>query len=568
MATEGAFAHAIVRVERSRIGSYALVLFALFWLGAIVAVDILPTPHAADISTKSRPSGVVIVEVGPHSAAAGARLGDVILFDATSYVRRFGIEGGTTSIRVRRGAQTLPLTLPLTTPMRTGSVLQLVLTDVAMAFALLLAAYLGFRKPSVMIAALILFLGGGALSWPLLAGQFSALPDAVYVPLASTLSVVCDWFPVMALASFAVRLPGGSPTGAQQAAIRIVDGVVAGTFLCAFVFMAVGLYARAYIFCTAFSGIVVLVASLAALALCRPADRGRTAIVFGGVMVGGVGYAANMLGLRFGEPYWLFQIYANVSVIVVSLSLAYAVLRHRVFDVAFVLNRTLVFALTSALVLVVFAALEFVADRFLTDVSHVEGMLLQFGIALVVTLSVGVLHRRADFVVDNVLFKARHEQENALRRFASTLQFYTEQGPLERDTIDVLLRYGRVAGAAMYVAQDTGLKQVQASAFAVSTPEIDHNDMAYVELRAHHEPLHVHTMPTAFPGDRLYPMIRAGRIVGVIATGERESGEEMPPDIDDAIVRIAHAAATSLGAIESDHIRCELTDLRTRLGFT
>src|SRR6185312_16092065 len=109
------------------------------------------------------------------------------------------------------------------------------------------------------------------------------------------------------------------------------------------------------------------------------ADRGRTAIVFGGVMVGGVGYAANMLGLRFCEPYWLFQIYANVSVIVVSLSLAYAVLRHRVFDVAFVLNRTLVFALTSALVLVVFAALEFVADRFLTDVSHVEGMLLQFG---------------------------------------------------------------------------------------------------------------------------------------------------------------------------------------------
>ena len=120
----------------------------------------------------------------------------------------------------------------------------------------------------------------------------------------------------------------------------------------------------------------------------------------------------------------------------------------------------------------------------------------------------------------------------------------------------------------MYLAQDNGLKQVQASAFAVSAPEIDHNDMAYVELRAHHEPLHVHTMPTAFPGDRLYPMIRAGRIVGVIATGERESGEEMPPDIDDAIIRIAHAAATSLGAIESDQIRSELTELRTRLGFT
>ncbi|MBV8656064.1 MAG: hypothetical protein JO160_08460, partial [Candidatus Eremiobacteraeota bacterium] len=58
------------------------------------------------------------------------------------------------------------------------------------------------------------------------------------------------------------------------------------------------------------------------------------------------------------------------------------------------------------------------------------------------------------------------------------------------------------------------------------------------------------------------------RIAGIIATGERQSGEEMPPDIDDAIVRIAHAAATALGAIDSDRNRSELLALRTRLGFS
>lgn len=556
-------------MERTtKIGSYALVLFALSWLGAIVATDILPTTYRADIGFKSRPAAIVVTRVGPSAAAAGVRLGDVILLGPVSYVRRYGAEGNVVSLHVRRGAQTLALSVPLTSPTRTGTVLQRVATDVAIAFALLLAAYLGFRKPSAMIAALILFLGGGALSWPLLVGLFSPLPDAMYVPFGWTMSVLCDWFPVMALASFAIRLPGGIPSRSQQTATRIVDSVVVGTFFAAYALMATGLYARTYAECTAFSGVVVLVASLAALALARPSDRGRAAIVFAGVMVGGVGYAANMVGLRLGEPYWLFIIYGNVSVIVVSLSLAYAVLRHRVFDIAFVLNRTIVFALTSALVVVLFAALEFLADRFLSDVTHVEGVILQFGIALVVTLSVRLLHRRADFLVDNVLFKSRHEQESALRRFASTLQFYTEEGPLERDTIDVLLRYARVEGAAMYLAQDAGLKLVGASSFAVSPPEIDHNDMAYVELRAHHDPLHVHTMPTAFPGDRLYPMIRAGRIVGVIATGERESGEEMPPDIDEAIIRIAHAAATSLGAIESDQIRSELTDLRLRLGFS
>lgn len=555
-------------MERStRVGSYALVLFALLWLGAILAVDILPPPYRPDISAHVAGRELVVTRVGPAPAGAGLRVGDAIVQKPAFYVRQFGPAGGTVPAPVRRGSQLLQLRLPLTTEFRTNSLLERVMADVGIAFALLLAAYLGFRKPSVMIAALILFLGAGALDWPLFVAAFSSLPDAIYVPFAAIMVALCDWFPVMALASFAIRLPGSAPSARQQTAIRIVDATVIAAFCACLALIATGLHLATNIVFTALSGIVVLLASVAALMFARPADRGRTGIVFAGVMVGGVGYAANMIWLRLGEPQWLFITYANLSIVVVSLSLAYAILRHRVFDVAFVLNRTIVFALTSALVIVLFAALEFLAERFLSDVTHVEGIILQFGIALVVTLSVRLLHRRADFAVDNVLFRARHEQENALRRFASTLQFYTEELPLVRDTIDVLLRYGRVEGAAMYLAGEMGLKQVQSS-FPVAAPQIDHNDMAYVELRAHHEPLHVHRMPTALPGDRLYPMIRAGRIVGVVATGERESGEDMPPDIDDAIVRIAHAAATALGAIESDQIRSELSALRMRLGFS
>lgn len=554
-------------MERTnRVASYGIVLFALLWLAGTVIGDFW-SGYKIDMATQLSGGQFVVREIGPAAAAAGLRIGDVDLFGSvTSFMRRYGPEGATTSIRVRRGSQTLELNVPRTLPVVTDPFLERVLSNVCIAFALLVAAYLGFRRPSVMIVALILFLGGGALDWPSFVAHFSALPDALYVPFAFVMAVLCDWFPVIALASFAIRLPGGVPSKPQRTAIIIVDTVVVATFAANFWLLGTGQIASSYLPGSVFSAIVVLLASVTALILAPPADRGRTGIVFAGVMLGGVGYALNGIASVSGEPYWLFIVYANVSVIVVSVSVAYAVLRRRVFDVAFVLNRTAVFALTSALVVVVFAALEFLVERYLSDVTRVEGIILQFGIALAVTLSVRMLHQRVDRFVDNLLFRARHEQESALRRFASTLQFYTEEGPLVRDTIDVLLRYGRVEGAAMYEAQETGLKQVQSS-FAVSSPEVDHNDMAYVELRAHHEPLHVHRMPTALPGDRLYPMIRSGRIVGVIATGERESGEEMPPDIDDAIIRIAHAAATSLGAIESDHIRSELSDLRTRLGF-
>ncbi len=557
-------------MERPRsAGSYLLPAFALLWLVMILATDFLPAGYGVDVLSKWDGQNVVVTHVGAGAAKAGLRSGDIVVYDRVAYLHRYGREGATVRRRVRRGSQTLVLTLPLTKPIIQPSLFVRILEDLAISFALLLAAYLGFRRPGTMIAALILFLGGGDLSWPLFVQHLSALPNWLYVPIASIMVVLCDWFPVMALASFAIRLPGvDNPAPQQRTAIRIVDAVVIAAFCCGLLLLSTALYERWYSGFAAASGIVVLCASVAALAFARPADRGRAGIVFGGVMLGGVGYAINMFVFhQFGEPYWLFITYANISVVVVPLSLAYAILRHRVFDVAFVLNRTVVFALTSALVVVILAALEFVVERFLSDVTHVEGIILQFAIALVVIVSVRLLHRRVDVVVDNVLFRARHEQESALRRFASTLQFYTDDLPLVRDTINVLLRYARVQGVAVYLAQDSGLQQVRSS-FAVAAPEIDHNDTAYVELRAHHEPLLIHTVPTAFPGDRLYPMVRAGRVVGAIATGERESGEEMPPDIDDAIKRIAHGAATSLGAIDSDRIRLELTALRARLGVS
>ena len=547
-------------------GSYALALFALLWLGMILGCDLLPPRYTFDLSSAWKGGENVVTSVGPGAARAGLRVGDVLLLDRVDEARQYGTAGSVVPIRIRRGAHTIGAAVPLTSALVSGSLPERIASDVAITFALLLASYLAYRRPGAMTFALILFLGGGALSWPEFVSLLSALPNWLYVPFATLMEVLCDWFPVMALASFAVRLPGGALSTRQQRSTRVIDTIVIAAFG-ADLFLNTAAHGNWSIAFTAISGILVLVASVAALVSARPVDRGRAGIVFAGVMIGGVGYAINMIGLRLGEPIWLFTIYVNISIVVVPLSLAYAILRHRVFDVGFVLNRTIVFGLTSALVVVLFAALEFVAERFLSDATRVESVLVQFGVALTVIVSVRLLHRRVDVVVDNVLFRARHEQESALRRFASTLQFYTEEQPLLRDTFDVLLRHGRVNGAAIYIAQDKALRQVQSS-FPVAAVDIDHNDMAYVELRAHHEPLLVHAVPTTLPGDRLYPMVRAGRIVGVIATGERESGEEMPPDIDDAIMRIAQAAATELGAIESDRIRSELTTLRTHLGFS
>lgn len=549
----------------NRAASFVLPLFAVLWLAMIYASSFFNGVYHADGIFRQTDSGRVVVSAGPTLRRAGVRPGMTVRSPSGVAAERAlsSPYGAPVVMIVSDGRTTRTVTVPAVSQRLASDPLYITFDLLTISFSLLLAGYLGFRKPGVMIAALILFLGGGDLSWPAFTVFFSGLPDALFGPLARVFQDLCDWFPVLALASFAVRLPGDRPAGEKRIAVAVVDALVAAGFVTGFILENPHRFQNALL--TGASALIVIGACIAALRYAQPADRGRVGIVFAGVFFGGVGYAANMIWLQYGEPFVVFRLYTTISVILVPLSVAYGVLRHRVFDVGFVLNRTIVYAVTSAVVVLVLGALEFAAERFVNDLTHVESLVVQFAIAMIVIVSVRVVHGRIDRIVDSVLFRSRHEQESALRRFATTLQFYTEQGPLVRDTVDALVRYARVQGAAVYLPGDgTGLQQA-ASSFPIAASSVDHNDTAYVELRAHHEALQVHGVPTTFPGDRLYPMVLAGRIAGVVATGERESGEEMPPDINEAIERIAAALTISLAAIETDRIRSENATLHAQL---
>jgi hypothetical protein len=246
---------------------------------------------------------------------------------------------------------------------------------------------------------------------------------------------------------------------------------------------------------------------------------------------------------------------------ILPVAVAYGILRHRVFDIAFIVNRALVYAVTSAILVVMIEGLEFVAERFVQAETHVESALMEFGITLAVVLCIRPVHRRVDAAVDNVFFRKRHEEESALLRFAITAQFYTDAPPLLRDGVEAVVKYGRVRGAAMYLPVPGGAS-CSVTTFAANAPFIDENDVGLVELRAHGEVLDTHHLRTAFPGIRVYPMMLAGRLVGVLAIGERESGEEMPPDIDAALRAVANSVGVTLEAIETARLRAENAQLR------
>jgi len=216
------------------------------------------------------------------------------------------------------------------------------------------------------------------------------------------------------------------------------------------------------------------------------------------------------------------------------------------------------------LVLLAFAAFEFVAERYLAQLTHAESVAVEFAIAVIVIFGARTVHRRVDRIVDGILFRTRHQQEHALRRFATTAQFYTAEAPLVRDALDAIVRFGRVPHAAIYLSGESTFESA-ASTFPHVSPSLDENDPALVEMRAHHEPVDIEGSVTAVPGVRAYPMILAGRLMGFVATGEREGGEAMPPDIDEAVKQVCLSTASALAAIETDVMRRRNYALQQRL---
>lgn len=562
--------------------SVVLPAFAIAWLAAIYASPIFGDTYVPDLTFSklyyfdeylpgsafaARNQHYIVTQAGPDAIRQGVRPGMELDPNGLSYSQFLHIfqaarHNSIVVVPLRDGVERRRYALPADRPRDIPNLLEKIVEIVTMTFCLVLSAFLGYRKPGIMSAALILFFGAGGFNWPSILPMLGNIPDALMLIIVWPLSVLCDVFPLLLLASVAIRVPGDLPTPPKRKAIRAIDVAVLIGFALECLpqqsqpirFVYIGL-----------SMLCVLLASYLSLRYARPEDRARVGIVFAGIVIAGAGYAVAMLLLTIGGrlPRFFFDI-VNVSLCLIPLSMTYAIVRHRVFDVVFVLNRTLVYGITSALLLLTFAAFEFGTERYLTQLTHAESVVVQFAIALIVVVCAGTVHRRVDRLVDGVLFRSRHEQESALLRFATTAQFYTAEGPLIRDTIEAMVRYACVREVAMYLVRDGRIESI-ATTFSKTRPVLDENDPSLVEMRAHREPLDIEGKVTEVPGVRAYPLVLAGRLFAVLATGGRDGGERIPPDIDGAIQRICASVASALAAIETDRIRREYSALARRL---
>jgi hypothetical protein len=231
-------------------------------------------------------------------------------------------------------------------------------------------------------------------------------------------------------------------------------------------------------------------------------------------------------------------------------TITYALLKRRVLDLNFIIGRTLVIAGVSAIVVVSFVLLEWLLNTVLSGTGHVTGLAANALLALVLGLSLQMIHRRVDRFVDFAFFHKRYENERALLEFAAEAAFITERDALLDQAIDNVAAHTDACKAALLLSESGAYVPLRSFGFDAA-PAIDENDPAVLALKSRHRPVDLHCYGGSMKGDLAVPMLGRGRLLGVLLMGERTSGEAYAPDEVEALTRFAHGIAVTLDSFSS-----------------
>jgi len=249
-----------------------------------------------------------------------------------------------------------------------------------------------------------------------------------------------------------------------------------------------------------------------------------------------------------------FIIAAGIGQFVGPLLFAYAVLRHKILDLGFAINRVLVYGAVSAILLVTFGILEGLSEHFIPVVGREKSALIDACIALVIFLT---FHRVRDFAehhTEAVFFRGWQRNEAALKRFVREADFIGKNETLSKAFVAELSRFGGGADCALYMLKSGCGYRLAEGALAEGPEAIDADDPALVSLRANRAPIEIDETGSSLPAALALPMVHRDDLLGLILLGAKPSREAYRPDEIEVLGWAAHQIGLDLHALRVEQL--------------
>ncbi len=576
-----------------------VALLALFVVGtSLPALSLAWDPEEASfgpqgpLGLSTDYDGVVkAVESGSSAWLAGIRDGDQIDLRRTAFDSRASVAANParlplgTSIEtyIHRDAGSQPVRLVAT---KSGSNLVTLLNVIARTISTIIFVVVGgllvVLRPSAMTWGFFLYCLGFGPGIAL--GSFSRFPSAtshtVYVLLTDVLSAAGT----AGILAFALLFMSPQQARWRQVLERSVPFVFAA-FVVLIVYpdvanLILGIPAETVQrLMLALQGVVFAVSVFAVVETYlhgKTQDRPRIQWVVVGLAVGVAGtYIGSALLfsslLPFNPPRWLQSSLLILNVFL-PVAVAYAVIRHRVLEVSFVVSRALIYGSLTFMILSMFAFIDWFVGRQLESVRLAS--YLSIAVAIGISFWLNTLEKRVETVVATVFFRKRRQAMLRLEHSAQAIHHASKMATvldyLVREPVEAL----HLSSAAVFLPSDGAFKRVHAIAWADGTMSlIDSDDPLALELASERAPTrladigwHHSDLPVGLVAPILaVPLEARNDLLGLALYGAHTNGSDIDPEEVRALNDLADAAQATYDHLQVLELSQKVETLRTQI---
>lgn len=284
----------------------------------------------------------------------------------------------------------------------------------------------------------------------------------------------------------------------------------------------------------------------ATFAMATGLQRQRVRWVFWSTIVGFSGVVTWLIVPSFRA--------AVLTSVIITIGYAYAILRHRVIDVGFVINRAIVFTIVTSAVFAIFALVSTFVEKMTLPADESVGVQSIVALALAFFFDFG--YKRVENLIDRMFFRERHDAEIALVRFTDEARYIRSSSALLERASSVLRDSLRTAAVGVYREQGGAFRNAAENGAPSFPRTIDRDDPVITRLSATLKDVDLGDVGGSLGSDGYaFALATQSRLTGALIIRGRDDAEAYDPE-ERALVRaLAREVASALQAIEaSDHL--------------
>lgn len=269
-------------------------------------------------------------------------------------------------------------------------------------------------------------------------------------------------------------------------------------------------------------------------------------------------------------PEWVFDLLTALAVLI-PLTVAYAVIRQRVFDIQFVISRALVYGTMTTLIAGTFLLLDWFMSKQFEQTRFTLTAEIIFALAL--GSSLNILHHNVDRLVDGLFFRQRHFAERRLARAASAVTRAETFSAVDRFVVHEPVEALDLISAALFRKSEHGggfARRVEVGWDRHDLHELGANDPLVLHLLAEGGPVRIsdvawssgHT-PYMAHAVLAMPLLLRDQIVAIALYGPHRTGADIDPDERKSLTPLLERAGAAYDHIDAQALRAKV-ELLTR----